>query len=74
MATSGSRAAPRFGRRLRAAALLLALGYAALTASLLARNAVLLTVLIPAGMAFMLAGIVLWFAMVVAEARSKGMV
>jgi len=74
MTMANERIAGAPARRLSAAAVLLALGYAALCASLVLRHAVLLTILIPAGVLFFLAGIVLWLIMVVAEARSKDMV
>lgn len=61
-------------RRLRAGALLIALGYAVLCASLVFKHAVALTVLIPAGAVLILVGIVLWLIVVVAEIRAKGMV
>jgi len=60
--------------RLRIAAVLIALGYVALGASLFFRHAVALTVLIPAGAALTLVGIVLWLTVVAADARSRGMV
>ena len=60
--------------RLRIAAALIALGYGALGASLFFRHAVALTVLIPAGAALIVVGIVLWLTVVAADARSKGMV
>ena len=60
--------------RLRIAAVLIVLGYAALGASLFFRHAVALTVLIPAGAVLILVGIVWWLTVVVADARSKGMV
>ncbi len=60
-------------RRLRTAALLIALGYAVLCASLLFKHAVALTVLIPAGAMLTVAGIVFWLRVAVAEIRAKGM-
>lgn len=60
--------------RLRAAAIMLAAGYAALLASFLIRHPVALTVLIPLGGLSVGAGVLLWLRAVIAEARSKGMV
>jgi hypothetical protein len=61
-------------RRLRMAAVLIVLGYAALCASLFFKHAVALTVLIPAGGLLTMVGIGLWLRVVIAEIRAKGLV
>jgi hypothetical protein len=59
---------------IRRGALLLIAGYAALLLSLVLKKALALTILLPLGTLFILAGIVLWALTAFREAQSKGLV
>jgi len=58
---------------IRAGALALAVGYAALLASLFFRDALALVILLPLGGLTIVVGVLLWAREAVTEARSKGM-
>jgi uncharacterized membrane protein YgdD (TMEM256/DUF423 family) len=58
---------------IRTGALALAVGYAALLASLFLRDALALVILLPLGGLMFLIGMLLWIRAAVTEARSKGM-